>query len=768
VTNPTAHRIRIAWLVPSTLTAFLFLTLCAASAAAQDRPGEVNGRVVSSRDDQPLALVQVGLVGTAFSAITASDGTFQIAAVPPGSYVLQATTVGYRMIRQNFSLAAGDVKRFEVVLTSSTTTLTDSTEVVGDVFAVPESSAAAFTLEGDERKNLASVLADDPLRAVQSLPGVTSNDDFSSEFSVRGAPFSRVGLYLDGVLLHSPVHTTDGQADDGSLTIFNGDLTDDMTLYQGAWPVRYAGRTAGILAVDTRQGTREEVRTQFTASASNAGLVVEGPWSGSKRGAWLLAVRKSYLQYILNRIDFGDTAPLAFGFTDGQARLDYDLTSHHALSLSYVDGSSQVDRSRYRSELGPNTVMTSSFHSTVLNAGSRYATGRLLVSSHLAWSREKGSVGNRDRVAIADQSYTDATARSDATFMWSKRNTLDLGGELTHIRQESLATQLVYAPDLTETPDRLSGAAYQGGGYVQESLKYSRTSLAAGVRRDAHTASPNQVTTPYASISFEARPKTRLELDWGEYAQFPELSQSLSRFAPVPLQPERAMHFDAAMEQRLNDRTRLRLEIYDRQDRDLIARPDFLPRAQPDGTIVGASPGAPYLNSQHGSSRGVQVLVQRRTANGFTGWASYAYAHATLRDDVLHLSFPSDYDQRHTVNAYLSRRLRPTLNLSAHFAYGSGMPLPGFYRIEQGQFVLARNLNGVRAPVYERTDIRLNKDYVHQKVNATVYAEVINVTNHTNRDFDSAGPYDPATGATSPNFYSMFPVLPSVGIVFAF
>jgi hypothetical protein len=96
------------------------------------------------------------------------------------------------------------------------------------------------------------------------------------------------------------------------------------------------------------------------------------------------------------------------------------------------------------------------------------------------------------------------------------------------------------------------------------------------------------------------------------------------------------------------------------------------------------------------------------------------------------------------------------------------MPLPGFYRTEQGRYMLARALNGARAPVYERTDVRLNKDYVHQKFNATLYAEIVNVTNHTNRDFDSAGPYDAVTGATSPNFYSMFPILPSVGFVFAF
>ena len=746
----------------------LITLLAATSIAAQDRPGEISGRVVNSRDNEPLAQVRVELSGTSFAAVTAADGTFSFTGVPPGTYVLQATSVGYRMIRQDVTLAGSDVKRFEVVLTSSSTTLTDTAEVTADVFAVPETSAAGFTLQGDERKNLASVLADDPLRAVQSLPGVTSNDDFSSEFSVRGAPFSRVGLFLDGVLLHSPVHTTDGQPDDGSLTIFNGDLTDDMTLYQGAWPVRYSGRTAGILSVDTRQGTRQSVHTQVTASASNAGMVVEGPLSKSRRGAWLMAVRKSYLQYILNRIDFGDQAPLAFGFTDGQARLDFDLTPRHALSLTYVDGASAVDRTRFRAELGPNTVMTSNFHSTVVNLGSRYTTSRLLVATHAALSREKGSVGNRDGVAISNQAYADATVRSDATFMWTKRSTLDFGGEFKHEAQHALTTQLVFAPDLTARSDQFRGASHQGGGYVQESIAFARGRLAAGVRRDAQTLSPVQVTTPYASVAFEPHARMRLEFDWGQYAQFPELDQSLSRFAAGRLLPERATHYDAALEERLNDRTRLRLEVYDRQDRDLLARPELLPRVLDAGTIVQANPDAALLNSQHGSSRGVQLLLQRRTANGFTGWVSYAYARAVLTDDVLRVSFPSDYDQRHTVNAYLSRRLRPTVNVSAHVTYGSGMPLPGFYHLAQGSYTLTSTLNRVRAPVYERADLRINKDYVRQRFNATLYAEVINITNHTNRDFDSAGPYNPVTGATSPSFYSMFPILPSLGAVFAF
>ena len=57
----------------------------------------------------------------------------------------------------------------------------------------------------------------------------------------------------------------------------------------------------------------------------------------------MIDFRKSYLQYILNRIDFGDQPPLAFGFTDGEARVTYDLTSKHTISLSDVEGASGVE-----------------------------------------------------------------------------------------------------------------------------------------------------------------------------------------------------------------------------------------------------------------------------------------------------------------------------------------------------------------------------------------------------------------------------------------
>ena len=748
------------------------MVLMAGAAFAQEPMGEVRGRAIGSRDNQPLALVQIQLVDTSFRAVTGEDGSFRIAAIPAGHYILQAATVGYYQVRQEFDLAAGDAKSFELVLTSSTDKRTDSVDVIASVFEESgESSAAAFTLEGAERKNLASVLADDPLRAVQSLPGVTSNNDFDSAFSLRGAAFDRIGLYLDGILLHAPFHTTDGQSGDGSLTIFNGDMTGVITLYEGAWPVRYADRTAGVLDIETREGNREGIHGRMSASLSNASVLLEGPIGKKKRGSWLVAYRKSYLQYILNRIDFGDSAPLAFAFTDGEARLSYDLSAKHNLSLSYVDGASAVDRTPFRSSLGANSILTSGFRYSLANLGSHYAPNkRTLIVNHLAWTRERGDVNNPKDAVLSNQGYAEWTWRGDATVTLGDHSTLDLGGTFRRLGQNGLTTQFVYTPTQVPSIDLFRGTAQMAGGYVQQSfnLAKNKVHLAAGVREDAHSVSSVKVTSPYASASYSPFAKTHIQFDWGQYAQFPELSQFFSLYASTKLLPERATHYEASIEQLFDDRTRLRLEFYDRQDRDLLARPLFDPRILFNGTVFGALPNAPLVNSRRGYARGAQIFLQRRTANGFTGWISYAYGRNEVEDGVLKVKFPSDYDQRHTMNAYVSRRIKPTVNLSLRFTYGTGMPLPGFYRIDQGAYFLAANRNGLRAPAYQRTDLRMNKTYVHKKTTATLFVEAVNLTNHHNRDFDSPGPYDPVTGRAYPNFFSMFPILPSAGFSIEF
>ena len=69
---------------------------------------------------------------------------------------------------------------------------------------------------------------------------------------------------------------------------------------------------------------------------------------------------------------------------------------------------------------------------------------------------------------------------------------------------------------------------------------------------------------------------------------------------------------------------------------------------------------------------------------------------------------------------------------------------------------------------YERLDMRLNKSFVMKRLQATLFAELINATNYTNKRFDQIRSFDSRTGKVNLSFDSTIPILPSVGVVFDF
>ncbi|MCL5746263.1 MAG: TonB-dependent receptor, partial [Acidobacteria bacterium] len=694
-------------------------------------------------------------------------GRFAITGISPGDYVLRVSTVGYRLLTKPFPLAAGEIKEFEIALSPDVFRQSESIEVASGPFDLArQDSPSQLTLSGAEAKNLASVLADDPLRAVQALPGVVSDDDFNSRFSLRGADYRRVGLYLDDILLHSPFHTVQGSTGaSGSLSIFNGDMVDELALHTGAFPARFADRTGGILDVHTREGSRLEPAVRATASASNAGAMAEGPLGKGRRGSWLAGVRKSYLEYIIRRTSSDPS--LAFGFIDTQGRLSYDLGRKQNLSLSVLDGYSDLDRSSARARLGTNSIMLGVYHFTLANLGWRFAPQeRFLLTSHAAFLREKYENQNRESLVLGADHYGEWVWNTNATWIWSARAPLDLGWSARRIRDAGFSDQYQFNPFAVRRLDDFRGSAWQTGGYLQQSWSgfAGRVYVAAGARWDRQSLEDAAALSPHASLAIAPRASTRVQFAWGQYAQFPELASLLSRIGNRGLLPERSNHFLAAVEQRFGERIRLRAEFYEREDRDLLFRPWFEPRLIL-GRIFNPPLDAPVRNSSRGYARGFEIFLQRRSANRLSGWVSYALGYARLRDGEAGVAFPADEDQRHTVNAYGSYRLRPTINLSLRWIYGSGLPIPGFFRRDGDRLYVSDTRNAVRLDSYQRTDVRINKVWPRDRWKLTLYGEVVNLMNRRNYRFDTFNGYNARTGQVSVSLNRMFPILPAVGLV---
>lgn len=725
----------------------------------------LRGTVRDAQSGEPLERARVTLVcgDTRLQAVTSAAGGYQFARGGPGC-VVEAGAVGYRPLRVEIREAL----EVDLSLTPEYLARRDRIEVTAGPFEpVLESSPSERTLTGVEMKNLGGVLADDPLRAVQSLPGVSANNEYAAQFSLRGAGFSQIGLHLDGLLLHSPFHSVQTQASTGSLTLFPGDIIEEMTLHLGAPPVRYADRAVGALDVRLREGWRDNVRVRMNAGAAGVGVVAEGPWAGG-RGSWLGSARKSFLQYLLRRSAAEDT--LAFGFVDTQARVAYDLTPRHRLHVTLLDGRSDLDRSRGRDRLGINGIMLSDYRMTVASLGWTWTPSEnMTVTQRGAWLRERFVNQNTAELDLQSGRYGEWIANTDAQWQWARQAGLSAGASFRRLRDGGYLNRYQFNPLAIRRRETWDATGLRAGGYAEQNATAAggRLRLSAGARWDGSTVTAPVVASPHASAVLRLLNGTRLQAAWSQSAQYPELTLlTLSRTGNRALPPARASHSILALEQSLTERTRLRLEVYQRNERDLAFQPLLEPRRLASGAVFVPPLDPPWTNSARGRARGAEVFLQRRSANRVSGWISYGYGRARWFDGITGSRSFTDFDQRHAVNGYASYRFRPTWLLSLRYAYGSNFPIPGFFRQDGARYFLAAERNLVRLPAYHRADVRVNKSFQWQNWRGTFYAEVVNLTNRANLRYDSFGGFNAATGQAFPRVDKLFPILPAAGVTF--
>ena len=285
--------------------------------------------------------------------VTDADGHFEVD-IPPGTVGVTISVVGYVLSKREVKVGADQTVDLTIPLTEGTGSYTEEVRVTGERFTRTETGVPTEqTLGSADLQNLKSTLADDPMRAVQTLPGVANSDDFKSEFAIRGSDFRHVGVTLDGVPSPLLLHTVHGVTDSGSLAMINSDILDSVTLLSGSYPQRYGNRTGATIDFRTREGSRDRPHVRLSASAINASGVAEGPIGKGRRGSWLISARKSYLDWLVQRIDPGITG--TFGFVDAHGKFAYDLSPAHTLHTNVV-----VGRSRFQRARAANTASTRS------------------------------------------------------------------------------------------------------------------------------------------------------------------------------------------------------------------------------------------------------------------------------------------------------------------------------------------------------------------------------------------------------------------------
>lgn len=402
----------------------------------------IRGRVIDARTGEPIAKVKVIASGVDQSTATDDSGEFTLENLPAGQLDLYITTVSYGLVKKTITVLEEN-RQFTIVLNEDAAALTESVTVTAGPYETSQVNAASEqTLNKRELHALSSILLSDPLRAAQALPGVTTNDDFRSEFGIRGAGFDRVGLYLDGVLTDNFVHTIQGgYADTGSLSVINADTVNTLSLMSGAFPSKYGDRTGGILDIETRDGNRVKPSGRFAASLSGLSGVVDGPFADG-HGSYLFAGRKSYLGYLLRKVNeqnnFTNNPPI-LGFADLQGKVVYDLTKRDQVGFSLIGGTFNFDRNRDRDLLGPDSLFRGTSRNVLFNADwSHTPNSKLFWQTRFFGLQSTFINKNNEDIRLLDGKRTQYGVRSDVNFT-SGRHRIETGVYLRSLSEKSVS-----------------------------------------------------------------------------------------------------------------------------------------------------------------------------------------------------------------------------------------------------------------------------------------------------------------------------------------
>jgi carboxypeptidase family protein len=721
--------------------------------------------VVDARTGAPLGQVRVVVEDTGKSVLTDAEGRFRIEGLAPGVYRLYVSVVGYALFRGE--VRADPRAPLIVRLSEGTTAYSESVTVTPGLFREPaEPVPSASVIGSAELLNLRGVLADDPLRAVQVLPGVATGDDLRSEFTVRGSDFRHITFTVDGFATPYLLHTVRGVEDrgpTGSVAMINSDVLEDVTLLNGGYPQYFTGHTGAEVDFRLREGARDRRIFRVAVSGTSASGVGEGPIGTRQRGSWLISARQSYLDMIVHRLT--DRA-VSFGFADAQARLTYDLSPRHRLDLTALAGRSRFENDPDQREIDDLHVGINS--SVVGVAGWRLTLRRAMIWQRLLAADNRFRNQNTTGFELDNGRDRQLAYRADVTMAAHRMLSITSGAQAERRDNSRIRRRLGPNRQTLVQLDDYSADGLLTGGFV--SARWTPTAsvtVAPGIRGDRWGLTSQTTASPWLQSEWRATPALRVRASAGRYVQFADFDRVLGVSGGIGLRPERATQIDVGIERRIGRTFRLSATLYDREERDMLRRAGAETRLVGARVIRGVA-STQYENRLDGSARGVELAVQRAMpGRGLSGWLSYAFGRNRYRDTVSGETFWGDSDQRHTMNAYALYRHSDRASFVTKLRVGSNFPIPGYYAQQDGSYFVTDARNTARLPVYGRLDLRANRTFSWARRRLTLFAEVINVLNRDNVRFNPPG-INTATRATTRPFDSMLPIVPSFGVLIEF
>jgi len=321
------------------------LGLLAAPAALAQRPAALRGTVADSLSGQPLAGVQVALLGQPGGTATDALGQFRLVGLAAGTYRVQLGALGYRLKTREITLVAGETRGLTAVLATTSLNLA---EVTVSQPRDPNQTLAAISHIDQTLRPINS--AQDLLRLVPGLfiaqhaGGGKAEQIFVRGFDAdHGTDFA---VSIDGLPVNMVSHAHGQGYADFHFVI--PETVEQLRVYKGPYTARFGDfATAGAGEFTTKTSLdRSQVKLEVGRFDTRRALVML-----DLLGTRHLFSKRPESAYVAAEYNFTNSyfdAPQHFKRFNGLAKYTGQLTDRTSLTLlgshftSSWDASGQV------------------------------------------------------------------------------------------------------------------------------------------------------------------------------------------------------------------------------------------------------------------------------------------------------------------------------------------------------------------------------------------------------------------------------------------
>ena len=273
---------------------------------------QISGKI-TDEENQPVFLANVAVKGMNLGTMTDENGVFNLR-VPSGtSLEVIVSCVGFKTRVFNLRLETSEIRELNLNLEK------DITELDEVSVSVRQERATSFRSIDISALNMMPNTSGSLEGIIKTLPGVSSNNELSSQYSVRGGNFDENLIYVNDIEIYRPFLVRSGQQE--GLSFINPDLVSSIRFSAGGFDARYGDKMSS--ALDIKYRTPEEFAGSASLSLLGGSVHLEGVSKNGKLSV-IGGLRYKNTAYLLNSLQTKGEYQPSFG--DFQSLVRYQIS----------------------------------------------------------------------------------------------------------------------------------------------------------------------------------------------------------------------------------------------------------------------------------------------------------------------------------------------------------------------------------------------------------------------------------------------------------